>query len=108
MKAYWGSGGIAPRILNLALGGGKWSALRPNRFTARERAPSTNWIGGVGVGGLQSRSGPGGEEKNSQTGTPDHSARSPVLYHWAILATKYIGCNIHLINFCSKRFLHGV
>jgi hypothetical protein len=31
MKAYWGSGGIAPR---------------PGRFTPRERAPGTHGIGG--------------------------------------------------------------
>jgi hypothetical protein len=31
MKAYWGSGGIAPRILASALGGGGWVVS----FTAR-------------------------------------------------------------------------
>jgi hypothetical protein len=45
MKAYWGSGGIAPRI-RLALNGGEWSASRPGRFTPRERVPGTHWIGG--------------------------------------------------------------
>jgi hypothetical protein len=29
-----------------ALDGGKWSALRPGRFTPKERAPGTHWIGG--------------------------------------------------------------
>jgi hypothetical protein len=42
MKAYWGSGGIAPRILDLGTDGGKWSASRPDRFTPRERAPRTH------------------------------------------------------------------
>jgi hypothetical protein len=28
MKAYW-SGGIAPRILDLGISGGEWSASRP-------------------------------------------------------------------------------
>jgi hypothetical protein len=46
MKAYWGSGGIAPLILTSALDGGEWSASRPGRFTPRERAPSTHWLGG--------------------------------------------------------------
>jgi hypothetical protein len=32
--------------LTSALDGGKWSALRPGRFTSRERAPDTHWIGG--------------------------------------------------------------
>jgi hypothetical protein len=45
MKAYWGSGGIAPRILDL---GTRWerSASNPGLFTPREKAPSTHWIGG--------------------------------------------------------------
>jgi hypothetical protein len=29
-----------------ALEGGEWSASRPGRFTPRERAPGTHWIGG--------------------------------------------------------------
>jgi hypothetical protein len=47
MKTYWGSGGVAPRIL----GGGELLASRPCRFTPKERAPDTHWIGGwVGTG----------------------------------------------------------
>jgi hypothetical protein len=32
--------------LTSALDGGGWSASRPGRFTPRERAPGTQWIGG--------------------------------------------------------------
>jgi hypothetical protein len=32
--------------LNSALDGGEWSASRPGRFTPRERAPGTHWVGG--------------------------------------------------------------
>jgi hypothetical protein len=32
--------------LTSALDGGEWSASRPGRFTPRERAPGTHWIGG--------------------------------------------------------------
>jgi hypothetical protein len=32
--------------LTSALNGGEWSASRPGRFTPRERAPGTHWIGG--------------------------------------------------------------
>jgi len=32
--------------LTLTLVGGEWSASRSGRFTPRERAPSTHWIGG--------------------------------------------------------------
>jgi hypothetical protein len=46
MKAYWESGGIAPLIFSPSLDGGEWSASRPGRFTSRERAPGTHWIGG--------------------------------------------------------------
>jgi hypothetical protein len=41
MKTYWGSGGIAPRILDL---GTRWRWVVS--FTSRERAPVTHWIGG--------------------------------------------------------------
>jgi hypothetical protein len=32
--------------LTSALDRGKWSALRPGRFTPRERAPGNHWMGG--------------------------------------------------------------
>jgi hypothetical protein len=41
MKTYWGSGGIAPGILDL--GTIRRSVSRPDRFTSR--APGTHWIG---------------------------------------------------------------
>jgi hypothetical protein len=34
-----GSGGIAPRNLNLGTTGDEWSASRPGRHTSREKAP---------------------------------------------------------------------
>jgi hypothetical protein len=40
-----GSGGIAPRILDLGTRW-RWSASRPSCFTPRERARGTQWIGG--------------------------------------------------------------
>jgi hypothetical protein len=41
MKAYWGSRGIAPLILNFGARWGEWPASRSGRFT-----PGTHWIGG--------------------------------------------------------------
>jgi hypothetical protein len=47
MKAYWGEWRYtSTHSLTLALAGGEWSATRPGRFTLRERAPGTHWIGG--------------------------------------------------------------
>jgi hypothetical protein len=46
-----------------ALDGGEWPASRPARFIPIERAPELHRR----LGGLQSRSGRGGEEKNSQS-----------------------------------------
>jgi hypothetical protein len=45
MKEY---GGVDVQIhifLTSALAGGEWSASRPGRFTPREKAPGTHWIG---------------------------------------------------------------
>jgi hypothetical protein len=61
-----GHGGIAPRILNLALVVHEWSASRLGRFTLGEwgRVPGIQrWR----LGGPQSRSECGGEEKNNIT-----------------------------------------
>jgi hypothetical protein len=46
MKAYWRKGCIVHTFLTSALDGGEWSTSRPGRFTPRERAPGTHWIGG--------------------------------------------------------------
>jgi hypothetical protein len=46
MKAYWGVEVQLQAFFNLALDGGELSASRPGRFTPRERAPGTHWIGG--------------------------------------------------------------
>jgi len=47
----------------LALDGAEWSALRPDRFNPRERAPGDHWLE---AGWATRRSGRGGKEKNSQ------------------------------------------
>jgi hypothetical protein len=41
----WGSEGIAPPFLTLALDGGESSASRAGRFTPKEITPSTHWTG---------------------------------------------------------------
>jgi hypothetical protein len=46
MKAYWGSGsGGSTYSLTSVLDGGEWSVSLPGRFTSREKAPGTHWIG---------------------------------------------------------------
>jgi hypothetical protein len=46
MKAYWGVEYSPTHSLTSALDGGEWSASRPGRFTCKETAPVTHWIGG--------------------------------------------------------------
>jgi hypothetical protein len=46
MKAYWGSGCIAPSILHIGTRWGEWLASRPGRLTPGGRATATRWIGG--------------------------------------------------------------
>jgi hypothetical protein len=45
MEVYWRSGGIAPRILTVALDGAEWLPSRPGRFTLSERTPGTHCVG---------------------------------------------------------------
>jgi hypothetical protein len=64
MKTYWWNGGIAPRILNL---GTRWRWVVI--FTLQPLYPqwkSPRYPLDSRLGGSHSRSGPGGEEKNSQ------------------------------------------
>jgi hypothetical protein len=49
MKAYWVLGEwkySSNHSLTSALDGGRWPASRPGRFTPKETAPGTCWIGG--------------------------------------------------------------
>jgi hypothetical protein len=46
MKVYWKWRYSSTHSLTSALDGGEWSASRPGRFTPRERAPGTHWLGG--------------------------------------------------------------
>jgi hypothetical protein len=46
MKVYEGVKIYLHALSTLALDGGEWSALRPGRFTPRERAPGTHWTEG--------------------------------------------------------------
>jgi hypothetical protein len=86
MKAYWGSEVLAVSILDL---GTRWRWVVS--FTPQPLYPQGNisWYPlDMKLGGPQIRSGQGGEEKNSQPLSrlepPNHLARSPALYHWAI------------------------
>jgi hypothetical protein len=81
MKVYWEWRYSSTHSLTSALDGSEWSASRPSRFTPKEKASGTHRK----LGGLQSRSGRGGE-KNFQP-TPgiepensDRPSRSPALY----------------------------
>jgi hypothetical protein len=83
MKSYKDSGSIAPRILDR----GEWSASGTGRFAPRERAPGTHLIGGwvgprAGLDTVVTRK----ISSSSQGLNPDHPARSPALYHFAVLA----------------------
>jgi hypothetical protein len=46
MKAYGGVDGQIHFFLNSAPVGGEWSASCPGHFNPKEKAPSTQWIGG--------------------------------------------------------------
>jgi hypothetical protein len=87
VKAYWGSGDIAPHILDLD---NRWEVSGQFYASATLSPGKEPWYPlGRRLCGSQNRSGQGGEEKNSQPlpalEPSDYPARSPTLYHWAIL-----------------------
>jgi hypothetical protein len=64
MKAYWGSGSIAPHILDLGTSRRRVVSFTPRPLYPQRKSP---WYPlDRRLGGPQSRSGRGGEEKNSQ------------------------------------------
>jgi hypothetical protein len=84
MKTFWGSGGIAPRILDL---GTRWRWVVSFTHRPLYLQGKIPWYPlDRRLGGPQSRSGRGGEEKNSQPPpgiepyNPDRPARSSALY----------------------------
>jgi hypothetical protein len=77
MKMYRGSGGIAPRILDLDTGW-RWVVS----FTPRPLYPqgkSLWYPSDRRLGGPQSRSGRGGEEKKSQPPPRESNPRTPIV-----------------------------
>jgi hypothetical protein len=46
IKTYWGVEVELHAFLTAALDGGEWSASRSGRFTPREKASGTHWLGG--------------------------------------------------------------
>jgi len=78
MKTYWGSEGIAPRILS------PWHYMEVSvQFHAPSASPqgrSLRYPLDRRLGGPQSRSGRGVKEKNSQLRSSDRPSRSQSLY----------------------------
>jgi hypothetical protein len=75
---------ISTHSLTSAIDGGEWSDSRPGRFTPRERAPGTPWIGGwvsptTVLDTVMKRKIPS-PRRESNPSTPDRPALSPALY----------------------------
>jgi hypothetical protein len=90
--------------LTWALDGGEWSVSCPGRFTPRGKAPSSHWIGGwvgrrAGLDAVVKRKIPR-FPAIADTRTPDHSARSPALYHWAFPSLRSIAPRV--LNFGTR------
>jgi hypothetical protein len=111
VKAYWGSVGIAPCILDL---GPRWRwvvSFTPPPRTLYLRGKSPLCPLDRRLSGPQSRSGCGGGEKNSQP-LPgleplDHPGRSPALYHWAIPVPIKYSCSSNKLLCREYPFTYG-
>jgi hypothetical protein len=96
MKAYWGSGGIAPCILDL---GTRWRLVVS--FTSRPLYPqwkSPCYPLDRKLDGFQNRSGHGGEEKNSQAlSGPEHPSILPVAQRYTTEVSRFLLCYVLLL-----------
>jgi hypothetical protein len=81
MKAYWEWRYSSTHSLTRALDGSEWSALRPGRFTPRERAPGTHCTGGwVGPRAVLDTVVKRKIPTRIEPYNPDRPTRSPALY----------------------------
>jgi hypothetical protein len=87
--------------LTSALDGGEWSASHPGRFTARERAPGSHWIGGwVGPRAVLDAV----VKRKIPSSCRESNLRIPILQpvaqrytDWAITAHKQTGCSCKFV-----------
>jgi hypothetical protein len=100
-----GNGNIAPRILDLGTLWWRWVvSFTPRPLNPQGKSPS--YPLDRKLGGPHSRSGNGGEKKIPspyRDSNPEHPARSPALYHWAIPAPPSHRCICIIIWFQSTR-----
>jgi hypothetical protein len=84
MKTYGGVE-IPPPFLTSALDGCEWSASRPGRFTPREMAPGTQWIGGW----MGPRAGLDTVKKRKILAPAGNRTNPPFFYSFSKLKTGY-------------------
>jgi hypothetical protein len=106
MKACLRSGGVAPRILDL---GTRWKwvvSFTPRPLYTQGKSPC--YPLDRRLGGPQNRYWTRWWREKSpvpvETRTPDHSARSPALYHWAIQAPHFTENNKNDMENVMKGF----
>jgi hypothetical protein len=98
MKMYWGSGGITPRILDLGTRSMWVVSFTPRPLYSQGRNP---WYPlDRRLGGPQSRSGRGGEEKNSQ---PPPGLETPRIMgrpvrKWSLYQLNYPGSELRCVR----------
>jgi hypothetical protein len=91
----WGSGGITPPLLTLALNGGEWSASHLSHFTVRVKCPW--YLLDRKLDGPQSWSGHYGVEKisfPSRESKPSHQTHNLSLYRLSYPGSLFgaVGC----------------
>jgi hypothetical protein len=93
MKVYWGVEVYLHAFSTSTLDGSGWTVLRTGHFTPKERAPDTHTLDRR-LGGHQSRSGRGGEDKNSH---PLSGLEHPIIQPVAQCCTTELS-RLHILN----------
>jgi hypothetical protein len=83
--------------LTSGLDGGEWTASRPGRFTSRERAPSTHWIGGwVGSRAVLDAVSKRKISYPRRDSNPDHPIFQPVVSRYTDWAIPTLGIGLYI------------
>jgi hypothetical protein len=100
----------APHHEGILGNGGEWSASRPGRFTSRDKAPGTHWIGGwvgsrAGLDAMRNRKLPSSYRDSKYKSSSPQPSTVPLSYPWKRLWRGYRSIMQRYVKSCLMQFI---